>query len=789
MYRKGKYTKKLGLVASTKRFASRRWHWFKGLSKKKKALLIVGPILAFLIVTPIATYAYYYNDIGNQERLLNRNNTGVVLLDRNGEEFYSTPGARAEKRNLVQLDQISDDVEHALVAAEDKDFYKHSGFDIFGIVRALYTNIIARGVTGGGSTLTQQLAKNTLLTTNQTILRKYQELVIAMAIEQRYSKDEILTMYLNSVYYGENSFGIEDAAENYFNKKPSELSLSEASMLIGVLPAPTAYSPISGDPELAKERQSTVLTRMVRNSYISEEQKTSALATQLAYTDPTNGIDNEAPHFTEMVLAELYKKYGEEQVSRSGYQVTTTLDLDLQKKANTAVASNLAFIQRNGGSNASLVAIDPKTGGILSLVGSADYGNEQFGKVNMATTARQPGSSFKPIYYADALAKGKITPTTVLEDKKTDFGGYSPENADRRFRGNVTVRQALDWSLNVPAVKVMQQEGLAASIEAAKKAGISTLDTSTNYGLSLALGSAEVPLTEMTSAYSGYANQGDRYEETSIQTIKNKYDQTIFAQDKESSRSISAEGAYLLSNILSDNQTRSSVFGSSLNVTGTDGRTKNVAVKTGTTDDSRDAWTIGYTPDITVGVWVGNNDNEVMANGGAGMAGPIWRNMMSQAIGSNSPSFAQPSGVVKATVCTSVGNKTDVFLASNVPKKCDAPKQEAPKEEEKEEETAKCQIKGKESLDADDSKCVVDPCKFTGLESLASNDPKCVDPKTQDSDKDGVTDDKDKCAATPAGTSVDNTGCPATTPPPTQPTPPTPPPTSGTQSQGSGTGA
>lgn len=760
MYRKGKYTKKLGALASAKRIAIRRWQWFKGLSKKKQALLIAGPILAFLVITPIATYAYYYNDIGDKERLLNRNNTGVVLLDRNGKSFFST--GRAEKRELVPLDQISDVTEDAVIAAEDKDFYKHSGFDIFGIIRALYTNLAAQGITGGGSTLTQQLAKNTLLSSNQTVLRKYQELVIAMAIEQRYSKEEILTMYLNSVYYGENSFGIEEAAENYFDKKPADLTLPEASMLIGVLPAPTAYSPISGDPELAKKRQTTVLTRMVRNGFIGEAEKTEALAQQLAYANPDGGIDNEAPHFTEMVLSELYKKYGEEQVTRSGYQVTTTLDLDLQAKANAAVASNLRYIQANGGSNASLVAIDPKTGGIVALVGSVDYDNDEFGKVNMATTKRQPGSSFKPIYYADALASGKITPVTVLEDKKTDFGGYSPENADKRFRGNVTVRQALSYSLNVPAVKVMQTEGLNNAITAAEKLGISTLDNATtDYGLSLALGSAEVPLTEMTDAYAGFANQGDRYDETSIRTIKNKYDRTIFTQERKSTKAISTEGAYLISNILSDNQARSGVFGSSLNVTGTDGRIKNVAVKTGTTDDSRDAWTIGYTPEIAVGVWVGNNDNELMANGGAGMAGPIWRNMMRQAIGTSNPTFAQPSGVVKATVCTSIGTKTDVFLASNVPRKCEAPRQEEPKEEKK-EVTAKCAIPGKQNLDADDDECVVEPCKVKGLESLAANDPRCIEPKSTDTDGDGVVDSSDTCPDTSPGTPVDSKGCPVT---------------------------
>ena len=760
MYRKGKYTKKAGPVGSVKRFAKRRWVWFKNLSKKKKALLIIGPILAFLIVVPIATYAYYYNDIGDKERLLNRNNTGVVLLDKNGKAFFST--GRAEKRELVPLDQISDVTEDALIAAEDKDFYKHSGFDIFGIIRALYTNIVARGIEGGGSTLTQQLAKNTLLSEQQTILRKYQELVISIAIEQRYSKEEILTMYLNSVYYGENSFGIEEAADNYFGKKPSDLTLAESSMLIGVLPAPTAYSPISGDPELAKERQTTVLTRMVRNGYISEADKTGAQATELAYAPSTSGIDNEAPHFTEMVLAELYEKYGEEQVTRSGYQVTTTLDLELQKKANSAIESNMRYIQANGGSNASLVAIDPKTGGILALVGSADYTNEQFGKVNMATTARQPGSSFKPIYYADALASGKIATTTVIEDKKTDFGGgYSPQNADRKFRGDVTVRQALNWSLNIPAIKVLQKDGIASAISASEKLGISTLDSSADYGLSLALGSAEVPLTEMTNAYAAFANQGDRYDESSIRTIKNKYDQTLFSQSRTSTEAISTEGAYLLSNILSDNQTRSSVFGSSLNVTGTDGRTKTAAVKTGTTDDSRDAWTIGYTPEIAVGVWVGNNDNAIMDNGGAGMAGPIWRNMMGQAIGNSNPSFPQPSGVVKATVCTEIGTKTDVFLSSNVPKQCEAPKKEEPKQEEKKEETAKCKITGKENLDADDSECVVEQCDVEGLENLAANDPKCVEPEEEepDADGDGVADSIDQCPGTASGATVNSVGC------------------------------
>lgn len=759
MYRQGKYTKKRGPVNATKGFLKRRWKWYKALPRWKKIAYPIAPVLLFLIVTPIATYLYYYNDIGDVDRLLNKNNSGVVMMDKNDKVFFST--GRAEHRELVSLDKISDSTEHALLASEDKDFYNHGGFSPLSIVRAMYTNVVARGIAGGGSTITQQLAKNTLLTKNQTILRKYQELTIATAIEQRYSKDEILTMYLNSVYYGENSFGIEEAAKNYFNKSPSELSLAESTMLIGVLPAPSAYSPVSGDPVLAKERQTTVLTRMVRNKYITEDEKQAALAVELSYAPQKSVLDNAAPHYTEMILNQLYEKYGEEKVERSGYQVKTTIDLDLQDKANAAVANGMPHIQRNGGSNAGLIAIDPKTGEIRALVGSADYNNEQFGKVNMATTARQPGSSFKPIYYADALANGKITPVTTIRDEKTDFGGYTPLNASRTFYGDVTVRQALNWSLNIPAVKVMQKDGIDNSIAAAKKLGITTLKDDSDYGLSLALGTAEVPLDQMTNAYAAFGNGGKQYGTSSIQSINDKYGRRIFTSEQSSKQAISEQGAYLISNILSDNGTRSKLFGSSLNVTGTDRKTKNVAVKTGTTENARDAWTIGYTPDIAIGVWVGNNDNAEMQSGGSDMAGPIWRQAMGQAIGAASPSFVQPSGVVKQTVCAGSGQQTDVFLNTNVPSKCEQTEEEKPAETETpaQTNTKKCTVAGKESLLATDANCKEDMCTVTGKENLAANDPNCKSTSTLDSDGDGVLDTVDQCPNTPAGATANTVGC------------------------------
>ena len=684
MARQGIYSKRKSPLYRARWAVKRRWRWFKKLSKPKKALVLGGPILAFLIITPVLTYAYYYNDIADQDRLMNRNNTGIVLRDKSGTPFYEL--GTASHRSLIGLDQISDSTEHALVASEDKDFYEHGGFSLIRIAGSLYGNILAGDATAyGGSTLTQQLAKTTLLSSNKTFLRKYQELTIATAIEQRYSKDEILAMYLNSAYFGNNSFGIEEAAANYFGKKANDLTLAESSMLIGVLPAPSAYSPIEGSMVYAKQRQNTVLTRMVTNGYITQAEKDAAVKQELAY-QPAQGINNAAPHFTEMVLAELYDKYGEETVKRSGYQVTTSLDLATQNAAIAGIDSNIRHIQANGGSNASVVAIDPTNGEIRALVGSADYNNEQFGKVNMATSKRQPGSSFKPIYYAKALADGEITPTTILKDEKTDFNGYQPQNATKRFYGNVTVRKALDWSLNIPAIKVLQRVGISSAIDQAKALGITTLGSASDYGLSLGLGAAEIPLTEMTNAYATFANAGEHHKLTSVASIQDKFDKTIFKATEKPTRAISTEGAYLISDILSDNATRGSFFGSSLNVTGTDYKVKKVAVKTGTTDDSRDAWTIGYTPQIAVGVWVGNNDNTLMSSGGADMAGPIWRAVMKTAIGSSDPSFTMPAGVVKATVCTVNGKLSDVSLADNVPPSACSTESTAPPVKQPEEE-------------------------------------------------------------------------------------------------------
>ena len=697
MVRQGKYTKRVTPAQKAKREARRHFRWWHNLSWKKRLLYFGTPILAFLVLIPVFTYLYFARDISNQERLMNRNNTGVVLYANDGKtEIYSM--GRAKHRDLIGLDKISDNTEKALIASEDKNFYEHGGFSIFSIVGALYANIVTGGSNYGGSTLTQQLAKNTLLSESKTFLRKFQELSVSIAIEQTYSKDEILAMYLNSAFFGGNSFGIDDAARTYFNKSPADLTLGESAMLIGLLPAPNAYSPLYGNPEYATERQNTVLSRMVENGVITADQKTAALAEQLPL-QPVKDLaaNSEAPHFTEMVMKELYDKYGEEKVTRSGYRVTTTLDANTQGQLQAAITNHMNTIRRNGGSNASAVAIDPTTGKVRGLVGSYDWNNETFGKVNMVTSARQPGSSFKPIYYAQALADGTITPATILHDKKTDFGGYSPLNADRRFRGDVTARNSLAWSLNVPSVEVMQKVGISKTISTARNMGIS-IDPDKDYGLSLALGVAEAPLMQMTNAYAGYANQGLQYNTTIIEGINSKYDEKVYRPSESNRRVISEQGAYLISNILSDNAARASVFGSSLNVYDAKTRAvKKVAVKTGTTDDSRDAWTIGYTPQMAVGVWVGNNDNRQMNNGGSIMAGPIFTKSMGAILAGVSTDFTVPAGVVQRQVCsdgtlaeTEVKGKTrpEYFISSFLPSgRCGVkPVEDKPEEKPQEEE-------------------------------------------------------------------------------------------------------
>ncbi len=719
------------------------------MSRKKKILVIAAPIATFLVLTPIITYLALARDISDPERLMNRNNTGVEFVDKNGETFFSSGASKSLKR--LQLSEISDFAEKAVISSEDKKFYEHGGISITSLLAALYANVLNRDATAyGGSTLTQQLVKNTLLSTEKSFFRKYQEVAMAVAVDRQYSKDEVLDLYLNSVYYGEGAFGIEEAAKTYFNKRAADLTLAESAMLAGVLPAPGIYSPINGDEKKAKERQTYVLRRMVEDGKITSAERDSALSQTLTYADVSETAYDNAPHFAEMVMAELYDKYGEEKIKRSGYKVKTTLDLNWQKQAESIVSKQVALSADGGGRNASLVAIDPKTGSVRALVGSADYNDPTFGKVNMAITPRQPGSSFKPIYITEAINQKLFTAASIIEDKATDFGGYEPENYDFKFRGNVTLRSGLAQSLNIPAVKVMEKLGVDEAVGKAREMGIKTIDSKTDYGLSLALGAGEAKPLDMTNAYAAFANEGRQYDPVFIESIESKYGDLIFKTNAKSKRVQSTEASFIMSDILSDNNARAPSFGSRLNIPGRD-----VAVKTGSTDDNRDAWTIGYTPSLAIGVWVGNNENEVMTAGGSAMAGPIWSKSMQAFLGdSPKENFAQPSSVTKANACSaSNAGYEEFFMPGTEPDKgCRTAPQPAENDDKPEPV-----VKDSDGDGVNDDK---DKCPTVGGNNVDSDGcPKVETPTNTDTDGDGVADNKDKCP-TVGGTNVDSDGCP-----------------------------
>lgn len=646
---------------------------FNRLSRKRKLVLLGWTTASTFVVLGLFTTVFFANTLSSKERIMNRNKTGVTLVDQNNQEFYSFYNANSN--TSIPLNKVAEPVKKAVIASEDKDFYRHSGFSPSGIANAVWQNIRPNGLDNGGSTITQQLIGTALLSEERSYIKKYQELVLSVEIERRYSKDEILEMYLNSVYFGEGAFGIEDASRVYFGKSAESLNTAEASLLIGLLPAPSAYSPISGDVKKAKVRQNYVLGRMQDDGYITAEEKEAALNTALAYNSVQQTKNVRAPHFALMVKEELEERYGEEKIARSGYTVKTTLNLDWQNKAEAAVTNQVNRLARSSVSNGSVVITDPKNGEIRALVGSKDWNNEQFGKFNIATAKRQPGSSFKPLVYATGIENKKFSAATLMEDKATDFGGgYSPKNYDLRYRGDVTVRRSLANSLNIPAVEALRQSGIKNTIKTAEKFGISTISEDGDYGLSMALGTAPAKLTEMTNAYATFGNQGQYNTLTTISAITDKNDDLIYEHEPKDSRAISEQTAYIISSILSDNVARSEVFGSSLTLAG--GRT--AAVKTGTTENYRDAWTIGYTPSLAVGVWIGNNDDTPMSRvAGSSGAAPIWKLLMQDILkGQPVEKFTVPSGITSRAVCrnngalaqTGGGNTlTEYFIPGTLP--------------------------------------------------------------------------------------------------------------------------
>ena len=616
------------------------------------------------------------------------------LFDRNGKLIYEI--YTEKRRTPIDLEDIPEHVKLATISIEDKDFYKHYGFSPIGVTRAA-VNIVFKQKLQGGSTLTQQLVKNALLTPRRTIKRKIREFVLSMIVEAIYSKDQILEMYFNQIPYGSTAYGIEAATELYFGKTVSELSLAEGALLAGITQAPTRYSPFGAHPELAKGRQETVLRRMVEDGHITSEEAEKAAEEEIVYAEPEK---QKATHFALWVKEQLAEKYGDAVVEQGGLRVTTTLDLDLQEFAESTVATEVAKLEKYNVGNGSSLVTRPKSGEILAMIGSKDYfAEDEDGKVNIIFANRQPGSSIKPLNYALALRDEKITLSTVLADVPTCFvvAGqplYCPRNYDGQFHGAVQVRFALGSSFNLPAVKVLALNGIDNFVEFATSMGITTFTDPANYGLSLTLGGGEVKPYDMAVAFGVFANQGIKQPLISILKVEDwhgKVLEEVNIDEIEGDRVLNPDVSFLISHILHDNNARILAFGESsfLNVAGH----PEVAVKTGTTNDRRDNWTIGYTSHILVTTWVGNNDNTPMSGAVSGVSGasPIWNKIMREALSKAEDGFyneeeqghawpLQPSGVVGATVCSTTGvlpsgpegdlgcpSRFEYFLSGNIP--------------------------------------------------------------------------------------------------------------------------
>lgn len=637
--------------------------------------VLVGIIIMILI--PIATYIYFAGDLSSKERILTKKNQGVVLLDRNDVPFFTLFEART--KHPIALSDLPEYTGHAFIAIEDKDFYEHPGFSIDGIARAIRENLLAGGAVQGGSTISQQLMKNAILSPDRHLLRKYQELVLALELERKYSKDDILELYINTNYYGEGAIGIQDASQRYFSKDAKDLTLAESALFAGIIRAPSYYSPLTGDLDAALERKDLILDLMHKQGYITEEELEEAKAEKIEFDPTEQKINEQGVHFALMIQDLLIEEFGEQDVAQSGFVVRTTLDLNLQAAAQNAVRTQVNRLKSSKVSNGAAVAIDPKTGQVLALVGSYNWNDTETGRINMAVRPRQPGSSFKPIIYAKAFEQRLITPSSVLKDEAVSFGNYKPRNYDNKFRGEVLARFALANSLNIPAVHVMNMVGVKNGIKAARALGITTLSDDADYGLPLVLGTAEVPLIEMTNAYATFANQGEWNSYSLYTQVLDKNGKEILKNKTENKRALPASVAFLISSILSDNAIRADVFGTALNIS------RRAAVKTGTTENYRDALTIGYTPQIAVGVWIGNNDNTPMTSiAGSLGAAPIWKQIMEAYLrGKPTEDFIQPAGVVKEEVCLEDGLKvefatesayTEFFLRGTAPTKlCSIP--------------------------------------------------------------------------------------------------------------------
>jgi penicillin-binding protein 1C len=682
---------------------------FKKLSFPEKIPYLIAGAAAATIFVFIPYWAKTQLSLLPNPNLLTIRDIPVStrIYDRSGTLLYQI--YVDENRTMVGLSDLPKFLKDATIAIEDKNFYHHLGFDPTGIIRASLAN--RDGViTQGGSTITQQLIRSALLSPEQTWQRKIKELILSFWAERIYSKDQILTMYFNQIPYGGAAYGIEAAAQTYFNKRAKDLNLAEASLLVGLPSSPTTYSPFGTRPDLAKQRQRQVLDAMVAQKYLRPEEEMAALSTPLTFAPTETSI--KAPHFVMYVRDLLAKKYGNRKVEQGGLEVITTLDLPTYENTLKLVRDGVAAQKYLGVGNGAALITNPKTGEILSMVGSTDFfDTARDGNVNVTLAQRSPGSSIKPLTYALAMDKGMIFPSTIIDDSPivyrfSDGPNYAPSNYDNRFHGRVTVRTALASSYNIPAVKVLEKDGLLNFIDYARKSGINSFEDPSRYGLSLTLGGGEVTMLEMATAFSQFANLGRKVDLNPIIKITDYrgkvLEENTSHQNPATSGSqlISPQTAFLISDILADNPARAPAFGygSALVVPN-----HTVSVKTGTAQDKRDNWTVGYTPTILAAVWVGNNDNSPMSpylesgnTGAAAIWNPIMRSLLE---GKPDEGLSRPDNLISVQICTINGLlpcqfcpfvKTEYFVRGTEPKvACNFTKEEMEKilhpEEKKEE--------------------------------------------------------------------------------------------------------
>lgn len=614
------------------------------LTTKQKILTVIAVLVSIFfglfivgIIVVIIVFAWFARDLPSPTQLTERSvDQATKIMDRNGKTLYSIYDT--QNRELITLDKVPKNLINATIATEDKDFYKHQGFAVEGYFRIIYDLVRYRRLIGASS-ITQQLVKNTLVGGERTPIRKLRELILAIQVDKRYSKDEVLQMYLNEIPYGGTTYGIETAAQTYFGKSAKDLSLTESAILAGLPQSPSYYTPFGKYPDAYKDRTRSVLRRMREEGYITKDQEQASLTEMETIKFADQKIDIQAPHFTLYIKDLIEEKYGKELVTSGGLRIYTSLDLDLQNKVQEIVKTEVDKLAKAKVGNGAAIVLNPKTGEILAMVGSKDYFAKDYdGQVNVTTRPRQPGSATKPITYAVGFTKG-YTAATMWLDVQTEFNAgagqppYKPVNYDGKYRGPVQTRQALASSLNVTAVKALATNGLKDTMQIAYDMGIKnwqpTTEAMQNVGLSLTLGGRETTLLDLSSAYSVFANEGIKQEIVSIIKVTDSSGKILEEfHPSTGKRILKPEITYLISDILSDDNARSLAFGprSLLHIPN-----KHVAVKTGTTDEKRDNWAFGYTPSYVVGTWVGNNDNSIMDNSiASGVTGatPIWNKII-----------------------------------------------------------------------------------------------------------------------------------------------------------------